>query len=1418
MSKAKKKGNKTTDDESEDNKVQEESFDAKDDPVEGEDEEDRDDEILELWKRYKKLENEENLNKLTSYLDPISGDAILKIINKRAKKAKPIFVLLTALLKATAAPNTEAMATDDITHKNKTIRRKLFKHIIYLSYKGKSQEADLVSCINSLKTETGELDNDQIQESITMIHDAIERSGDQTNGEFLDLLPPLLTSIEKFAKPKKKSDEQGRFYWIERLCKLDWPHSLLVKLIDTLREAPLDKKELELIFKKSLSLLSLPVIQDYPSFIFKLLILSSKGHKELILRGISNFFAKQDTICDLKTGDSESEVGTQSAGVQQVRLLLETEGTALLQLDMAFKQDPELANSFIRLFKAEDFTMTSFAIAVLLSTARIQRYQTSVFQILKTAVGNCFKEANTDSHRSGWFLSFKELIPPPIAVYDALLSTLTKSADAGWEYVVQSFVYFAIMLMDSHTINKLTNDEPNNKIIDLGITILENTFKAHSSVRAYVMDQIFSRIITKSEYVPQYISLLSKIIQNSDSKLLDDYTDKFKEAFDYIGYLSPLVVQNFLIAVGPVFVASQGLQDYVMIVLRKCLFSRELDARVNAVLGFLFILKSALQKEPPNGNMRLLEAHNKKLMNTQHEIISFLRRCLSQQAEIRDCLYTGFADLFKASKNSSVRQSILEILHQQFMIYYSDDEKAAPLNLELCIEKSEKSAGVVKIIEPLPSLLSCIQKCLLLTKTTKKEDSDDTSSQQSEGQSRVMDELKGALSNITDRFGDKNMLADFELDKTSDYSNTTTTGKFNSAAAGMLIGVYKVLIEHWTLFQTIDVDSWSKILKMYKGLSEVESAKKSGKKTGEKKLAGADSAAAGNKKGRKPSTSAGESTEMSYQFNMFHENLGMDTIYAFIVLLDPKLFETDSGIDLEVVEQFTTNNSFQSFIFALFKTELTQLNKLIIKSPHSLQVKINERLKSKVFNLVRTSYKTLLDAAESLAGGKGHLIYECFQLAVQYMTYYKTYRNKNHSLPKLLEATLPEDEQTESSYKNMHLATQRLITNMIAKIDKDQTKDAEVYSEIIKDLIEEACFRMKAPADERKEVIQGFEEAYDRLCRTKIESTPVSKNIFTTYLDLIGSDEDLEKITNLCKEIKDNDTEEGEYQIINAETKNVLVTSIMTTLQSYTQEVNLVMKSIQILKSRHSLKTKNAENEEEDEEEEEEDEEAADFDEEKLLKIAYQRLHQLGKVVEIVIQSQVGIDMMEAVLKLSVDLYSSVGLAAKRQLAASRKKKREPLQKEFHSLVEFFGGLTQKVYEYLIHVSESQKAQQVKQTKSKIRKEGALWPKLIFAIENFEASIISLSDLTKTSLIKGFKKSASRDFKILLDNINNNEEDGGEDDVKPKKGTKRKKAETKTPKEKKVATKKAAATKPKAGAKGKAGSKKQPAKKKLKTN
>jgi Fanconi anemia group I protein len=97
---------------------------------------------------------------------------------------------------------------------------------------------------------------------------------------------------------------------------------------------------------------------------------------------------------------------TAASGDEQ--LLRHIEGTVLLHLQFAIKQDQvpgghlflfgllvliegtlllqELGRAFLKVFKSENFPLTSFTVALLLSVARIQRFADQALDTIKTAI------------------------------------------------------------------------------------------------------------------------------------------------------------------------------------------------------------------------------------------------------------------------------------------------------------------------------------------------------------------------------------------------------------------------------------------------------------------------------------------------------------------------------------------------------------------------------------------------------------------------------------------------------------------------------------------------------------------------------------------------------------------------------------------------------------------------------------------------------------------------------------------------------------------------------------------------------------------------------------------------------------------------------------------------------------------------
>lgn len=151
------------------------------------------------------------------------------------------------------------------------------------------------------------------------------------------------------------------------------------------------------------------------------------------------------------------------------------------------------------------------------------------------------------------------------------------------------------------------------------------------------------------------------------------------------------------------------------------------------------------------------------------EIMDSLRRCLSQQADVRLMLYEGFYDVLR--RNSQLANSIMQTLLSQLKQFYEPKpDLLPPLKLEACIlTQGDK----ICLQEPLDYLLCCIQHCLAWYKNTVIPLQQ--GEEEEEEEEAFYQDLDDILESITNRMI-KSELEDFELDKSADFSQSTSIG------------------------------------------------------------------------------------------------------------------------------------------------------------------------------------------------------------------------------------------------------------------------------------------------------------------------------------------------------------------------------------------------------------------------------------------------------------------------------------------------------------------------------------------------------------------------------------------------------------------------------------------------------------------
>uniref|UniRef100_A0A8B9K5A2 FA complementation group I n=1 Tax=Astyanax mexicanus TaxID=7994 RepID=A0A8B9K5A2_ASTMX len=701
-----------------------------------------------------------------------------KIINEGYLIYKSLLLQLTALITNAALKGKDSAALMKAIFRGSPIsstdgasrRLCVYKHCIPLCESGDLQTEVASDIIGLLMLETHVLPGPALAALASLFVDAI-KVGEMGNGKSLELFPTILTALAAkeaiaYGKGELSGDEYKK-QLINSLCASRWDPQCVIHLTTMFRDVPLSPEELQFLIEKVLRMFLKLDLQEIPPLIYQLLLLAAKGCKKLVLEGIIAYFREQDLHQKKEQREGESmDVEVQTIPQDQLR---HVEGTAILHVVFAIRLDHELGKEFLKSLKV-------------------------IFL----------------------FLTFHVF---------------------GWDHVTQSLVQLGFILMDSFgpkagpfgkTIEAPTTaaKTPSQLACQLGGQVLLESFKMHEPIRGEILEQVLNRLVTKTASpVTHFIELLSNIVMSAPMILLES-SSKVTETFDQLSFLPLSTVQGLLKAVQPLLKVSMSLKDALILVLRKAMFSSQLDGRKSAVSGFLLLLKNFRvlgSLAPSQCSQALTSSQVQADVHSRYnsaanesfclEILSSLRRCLGQQADVRLMLYEGFHDVLR--RNSQLASSIMHTLLSQLKRYYEPEQDLLPpMKLESCISAQ---GDQVFLQEPLAHLFSCTVHCLLWHQSLGEnarggmDDEDD----EEEDEGGFQDELHAILESVTRRMI-KSELEDFELDKSADFSMTTSVGVKNSIYAVLVMGVYEVLMEYNFTIGNYSKNRFEEILELFK--------------------------------------------------------------------------------------------------------------------------------------------------------------------------------------------------------------------------------------------------------------------------------------------------------------------------------------------------------------------------------------------------------------------------------------------------------------------------------------------------------------------------------------------------------------------------------------------------------------------------
>ncbi|XP_065648758.1 Fanconi anemia group I protein isoform X5 [Hydra vulgaris] len=610
---------------------------------------------------------------------------------------------------------------------------------------------------------------------------------------------------------------------LNKLCDSNWKSDAVLFIVKVLRDLPLKEEQIHDMVQKIIKMFH-DVPQDIiPQLIYHSLIFTSKSSKQELFKSVIEFFHLNSSA----NVDEDLNPFLRDTGDKKFK---EVEKKTLERILFAAKHELTIGKDFIKLMKNEEALnenlLSPFCFGICLTLIGIHQLEEQIFDLLKSLIIKVFKE-DEKRKKSKWV---RDLFPSTIDLEKSLLKVATY-CKTYWEDITLRMVDLGLVLIDNYTpkVGEHFSIHSNSTIplqrsCLLGVKLLQSIFKDIEIARESIIEGILNVIVLKVQNdIKHYLDLLSLLVASVPQIVLDCIS-KFKDVFDYVSTLSVTTAEGLLKAVLPLMKVSLTIKDSLILVLKKSMFSKNLESRKIAVTGFLLILKH-FRIDSEGGGFSLPSqiafsqsySCSQVVVSTQGrynvaaneafclEILGSLKKCLSQDSYVRQQLYEGIYEV--SCRNPQLSNSILDLLFSQFLKYFIRDPIILPpLDLNLCIGEEDEKAV---ILEPLPYLLHALQMCA--SKSAKRLDRDED---EDESLSHLLDDVEECLASLTKRLI-KSSLEDFDMDKSTDLSGSSE-GLKNHIKAKMLLGVYEVFIEYnFTNAATISIDTCNIIKELF---------------------------------------------------------------------------------------------------------------------------------------------------------------------------------------------------------------------------------------------------------------------------------------------------------------------------------------------------------------------------------------------------------------------------------------------------------------------------------------------------------------------------------------------------------------------------------------------------------------------------
>ncbi|XP_057484822.1 uncharacterized protein LOC130771247 [Actinidia eriantha] len=1232
------------------------------------------------------------------------------------------------------------------------------------------RDRNSLATIQLLNSHLEKIPNQTLTPIVDSIVSNLSQIIDPDDAQLLELLPKCLELIRK----SNKVERDYAKWAIDQILSCDWSRVLLVKMVSIIREFRfIDEERREKFLKKVFGGMKSVELQDLPSLVYQLLVLASKGFsKREVIEGIvvffgSKFWSKTSTI------------------VRQV------EGTVLLHMNFAVKQDPSLGQEVLGLMKLDLRAFNHFTVAVLLSIARVRRFGESSIANLKTTITTAYCDYSVAKVCNWLPDGLKEEYLQSVKVVEKAVLRAVNESNYGREHIVPSIVQFGFILLESvegGSSKELGKSHDLMGIEELGSQMLKTLFEVHEMARNEIIEQCKFHVLSlKPEQSLPIVRLVGHLVQRCPYPLLE-HVSHLKELLDYFTFMNGKIASHLVTVLLPLIRLSRDLQDYIILVVRKAMFSREDSVRLaatNAIIDLILAEKQSKTDGPYSFQESSSQASSSQQAEMScgmgaglfQELSGLLQRCFYQPAKVKEVMYHGLVKIVLA--DPSTAGAVLDFLLPHFLRFYKENE-----DVQLAISHCVKSAhGEVCIEEPLDCLLSCVSWILLLQPHGKTDHPSDSwtcfgfsLTQENEG-GRILsvESFSSALSKIRKLLRNGNL--EGLLSATQEASSTLPEEKRRRYCALVLSGIFEVMLNivatELEKVKAIEKADFEKeiieLVGVYESLGKYTSTSKLG---------------SGTRRGVIRSSPH----DVPDNFDVSNKKLSQDrTSFLATSSIDQllqtalKLYNFDCSNNI-AVSQNHSQLSLGKTLASCSKILSFALNASLRHIKSFLFVGKDDPLKTLIYGDIKVLGPSLLKLVWLLISGlksetsqkkrevkarkdvedrKEH-VYLALACLKELVTI--SFQNPDQrSLIEDLSVSMPEyanvaddgwDDECQQALgiddpntRSKELFIKKCIGPLFSELlAVSLLREVEILCDIV------MMIGRKLPR-ERRNIIGALAI---QICKSsRMSNAKVAKSVVSLSLYLssppndlvVAQDMAMELLKVIGSETKDPLEMSETYPVINQSTQIAIASALLQLIESIVADMDWIIRK---LKTNLAAIQRGSNREQ-----------APGLALEETL---YSRTEDVVKVLSSFTMMKLKDSLAEHLLRLAARFYKNLAHMSKLRIAPKGCKQVLPSLK-YQDLVEITcKQLTAPLYNF-VSLTQRDEEENVKSrgTINKIKRENRCIPDLIFRIEDYEKYLIQLGKASKINLLRHAKRSTARDFKILDPNQIVREEDANQE-------------------------------------------------------